>query len=170
MVILFFGIDAAPPRGADEPTEAQIMVEAWDARNRLVTSGLFHPAELSHRLPDWREWAVVSAKRRTILCLNMLEWVWSLARGFPVLTCFELGPLPAPAAGYLWREGDEREWQRLYGEWLQQWKDGGYLMAEFFHIKAGKPLDVRSEAWLAEADELGVLFMAEVNCQDDLFS
>lgn len=37
-------------------------------------------------------------------------------------------------------------------------------MVEFFHIKAGEPLDARSEAWLAEADELGVMLMAEGKC------
>lgn len=119
---------------------------------------------MSHHLPPWKAWTLFSAKRRTILCLNHLEWAWSLLHGYPVLTCFELGPLPAPAAGHLWRETDEGKWRRLYGDWLHQWKDGGYLMVEFFHIKAGEPLDARSEAWLAEADELGVMLMAEGKC------
>jgi hypothetical protein len=79
--------------------------------------------------------------------------VWSLLHGYPILTCFELGPLPAPATGYLWRETDERQWERQYDEWLSQWKEGSYKIGELFHIRPGGARDARSEMWLAEVDE-----------------
>ena len=93
---------------------------------------------------------LTEAKRRTIQSLNHLEWAWSVLNGYPVLTCFELGPLPAPAASQLWRASDEKAWTDLYIEWLWRWKDGSYKMVEFFYIEPKGQLDRRSELWLSE--------------------
>lgn len=81
--------------------------------------------------------------------------------GYPKFTCFELGLLPAPAARYLWREGDEPTWQRLYGEWLRQWEGGSYKMAELFHVDSSGNVNRRTEMWLVEVDEFGMVLMAE---------
>ncbi|KAB2573319.1 hypothetical protein DBV05_g7994, partial [Lasiodiplodia theobromae] len=97
--IFFFGL---PDRTHDLAAEAQTLIAVWDVKHALALTGLFDAAELAspQRVPDdWKQWALVSAKRRTILALHHLEWAWSLAHGRAVLTCFELGPLPAPAAG-----------------------------------------------------------------------
>lgn len=168
MTILFFGLPDLPNPDPDRTAaEAQTLIAAWPLKHALALTGLFDPAELAspQRVPDdWRAWAFVSAKRRTILALHHLEWAWSLAHGRPVLTCFELGPLPAPAAGCVWRARSEREWRGEYGGWLGRWEEsggGGYRMVEFFGIRAGEELGVRGEMWLAEADEFGVLLMAE---------
>lgn len=165
MTILFFGLDPHPnPNPSRTADEAQALIAAWPLKHALALTGLFDAAELDHRVPDdWRAWALVSAKRRTMLALHHLEWAWSLLHGRAVLTCFELGPLPAPAAGCVWRARDEREWRGEYGGWLGRWwgEGGLYRMVEFFRIRAGEALDERSEAWLAEADEFGVLLMAE---------
>jgi hypothetical protein len=105
---------------------------------------------------------MVTAKRRTIHSFHHVEWAWSVLHGYPVLTCFELGPLPAPPAKYLWQETEEKQWNLSYHKWLSVWKDGGfYRMMEFFHIDPNGPLDSRSQLWLSEADEYGMMVMAE---------
>jgi hypothetical protein len=159
LIILFFGLDDAPR--LERPADARLLVDAWEVKHRLAATGLFLDYEADHAMPPWPRWAAVSARRRTILAMHHLEYSWSLLHGYPVLTCFELGPLPAPAPGYLWREADERCWESLYEGWLRQWKDGSYSMVEFFHINPGGALDSRSEMWLAEADEFGMMLMAE---------
>ncbi|KAM0263346.1 hypothetical protein ACHAQJ_001202 [Trichoderma viride] len=162
LIILFFGIGQSPALA--HPIDAQLLIDMWDVKRRLASTGLFLEQESNHTLPSWKEWAIVSAKRRTILGLHHLEWAWSLRRGYPILTCFELGPFPAPAARYLWQNGQEKEWERLYKDWLRQWADGSYKMMELFRVNASKDsdaLDPRSELWLAEADEFGVMLMAE---------
>lgn len=104
---------------------------------------------------------MVSTKRRTILALHHVEWAWSVLHGYPELLCTELGPLPAPAAKRLWQEYRETEWERLYDGWLLQWKDGFFAMAELFSIRSSDKLDARTEKWLSEADEFGMMVMAE---------
>ena len=140
---------------------SQLLVDIWDQKARVARCGLIISEESSHTLPAWERWAFCEARRRTIKGLNHLEWAWSLLRGYPVLTCFELGPLPAPSPGYLWRAQNEKLWKGRYAEWMRAWPDGGYRMAEFFYIQPHGQLDSRTELWLSEADEYGMLLMAE---------
>jgi hypothetical protein len=141
--------------------DAQLLIEMWDVKHRLAETGLFLEEEINHTLPSWDKWAIFSAKRRTILGLHHLEWAWSQLHGYPILTCFELAPLPAPAATYLWREQDEKGWNNRYSKWLSKWNKGSYKMAELFNIDPGWNLNVRGEMWLAEVDEFGMMLMAE---------
>lgn len=143
------------------PLDAQFLVDMWEVKHHLARTGLYLEEEVGHTLPPWKKWATVTAKRRTIMALHHLEWVWSVLHGYPVLTCFELGPLPAPAAGYLWQEPDETQWELQYGKWLLQWTEGSYKIGELFHIKPGCEMDTRSEMWLAEVDEFGMMVIAE---------
>lgn len=163
LIILFFGIGHSPALA--HPIDAQLLVDMWNVKHKLASTGLFLEQESNHTLPSWKEWAIVSAKRRTIVGLHHLEFAWSLRFGYPILTCFELGPFPAPAARYLWQSDREEEWERLYKDWLKQWADGGsYKMTELFRVNGSKEsdaLDARSELWLAEADEFGMMLMAE---------
>lgn len=160
LIVLFFGT----PEGSfmTQRDQAQLLIDIWDIKHRLAATGLFLESESSHEVAQWKPWAVVSAKRRTILALHHLEWTWSIRNKYPTMPCFELGPLPAPAPSYLWAERDERRWQEAYRRWLRVWEEGGgYRMIEFFHIDSDKGLDVRTESWLAEADEFGMMLMAE---------
>lgn len=161
IILLFCFQDQDTEIAVSDPTAAEIIVSVWAVKHKLAMTGLFLDSELGDRQPAWKDWAMVSARRRTVLSLHHLEWAWSLLRGYPTLTCFELGPLPAPEPGYLWRETDEQTWQRQYRDWLGLWKDGSYKIAELFYINAGEPLSVRAEMWLAEADEFGMMLMAE---------
>jgi hypothetical protein len=166
MIVLFFDDVKVP--ALSHPMDAQLLVEIWSIKHSLSHTGLFLDVEVNHTMPSWQRWAIVSAKRRTMLALHHLEWAWSLLHGYPVLTCFDLGPLPAPAACYLWRESDEKQWVYQYDEWLSRWKEGSYKIGELFHIRANEALDERSEMWLAEADEFGMVLMAEGKCSFNL--
>lgn len=161
LIILFFGFEPSPI--LFHPLDAELLFQVWDVRQKLATTGLFLEEEVEHRQPSsWRDWVMVSAKRRIIMGYSHLEWAWSVTHGYPVLSCFELAPLPAPAATYLWQAGDWPSWERLYKEWLWKWRDGGgYKMVEFFDINPSGNLDLRSEMWFAEADDFGMLLMAE---------
>ncbi|KAH8172141.1 Zn2/Cys6 DNA-binding protein [Sarocladium implicatum] len=164
MITLFLGFGDAVTRDAHDPSDGEILVASWCMKEQLARTGLFLDAEVDHSLPDWREWAFTACKRRTILAMHHLEWAWSLMKGYPVLTCFELGPLPAPEPGYMWQETDERRWKRQYEKWLTTWRDGGgYRMYEFFHIGPKVEMDERTERWYAEADDFGMMLIAEVN-------
>ncbi|KAK7915221.1 hypothetical protein PG985_012924 [Apiospora marii] len=168
LIILFYG--SAKGQELSVRAQADLVLQLWDVKKRLAATGLFLPEEHDSNLttPRWRDWATVSAKRRTILAMHHLEWSWSLREGYPILTCFELAAQPAPAARHLWHETDEAKWGTLYGEWLRLWKDGGvYKIGEFFNIEAEGGLDARSERWLSEADEYGMMLMAETNAVGD---
>ncbi|KAK8071619.1 C6 finger-containing protein [Apiospora saccharicola] len=164
LIVLFYG----SPEGQELSVRAQadLILQLWDVKKRFAATGLFLPeeSEKSQHItpPRWQDWAAVSAKRRIILAMHHLEWSWSLRHGYPILTCFELAVVPAPSAGHLWRETDETTWSALYSDWLRHWKDGGvYKIGEFFNVEAEGRLDARSERWLSEADEYGMMLMAE---------
>ncbi|KAK9379009.1 uncharacterized protein V2V93DRAFT_360832 [Kockiozyma suomiensis] len=166
LIILLFGFNTPT---TSVRSETQIILDAWAAKDRLTESGLmldeFATDSTTLGVLSWQAWALTAAKRRTVLALHHVEWAWSLMRGYPVLSCFELGPLPAPDAGYLWRATDKDAWTSLYNDWLRKWAScgGRYRMAEIFSLDPIGPLSARTEMWLAEADEFGILLMAEVN-------
>jgi hypothetical protein len=161
MIVLFLGFSDGVCRDRLDPTNGDIMVASWCLKQRLAMTGLFTDAEATHTIPDWQHWAFTAAKRRTILAMHHFEWAWSLLNGYPILTCFELGPLPAPEAKHLWGETDERRWKAHYETWLRNWEDGGYRMYEFFYISKDTTLDERSERWYAEADDFGMMLIVE---------
>lgn len=140
---------------------ARLLIGVWAVKEQLAATGTLARAEIEQRAVDWHQWALIQAKRRTLLSLSHLEWAWSVEAGYPVLTCFELGPLYAPAAGPLWRALDEQEWEPAYTSFLHRWNGEGYRLAEFFHLNPDQPLDRRAEMWLAEADEFGMVLMVE---------
>jgi hypothetical protein len=167
-IMLFFGM--GDPRGPPPPHEAEIMIAIWDVKNSVANTGLFAAEEQQRGHgappPPWRTWAAINAKQRTIVSSHQIEWAWSILHGYPPLSCFEMGPLPAPAPKRLWEATDETSWQRLYARWRRQWPeddDGGgiFKMSEFLYSAPGVKLQRRAELWFGEADEFGMLLMAE---------
>lgn len=67
--------------------------------------------------------------------------------------------MPASAAKYLWQAKDGMEWETKYGRWLKGWEGEGYLQGEFMGIGEGIGIDERTERWVEEADEFGLMFM-----------
>lgn len=159
LIILLFGSKTTPPMS--NTGSAQLLVSTWEVKHRLAGTGLFLNSEVYHKLPVWREWAIVSAKRRTIHALHQQEWAWSVLYGYPELLCAELNTLPAPAGKRLWMECDEREWKRLCDRWLARWGDGFFAIAELIIIRPNAELSLRVERWMTEADEFGMMTMVE---------
>lgn len=68
--------------------------------------------------------------------------------------------MPAPAAKMLWQSQSKDHWECLYDQWLKSWVACGYLQGEFMMIQEGIKVDSRTEMWLEEADEFGMMFMS----------
>lgn len=161
LIVLFFCIPNKQSPSTNHPTDAELLVQVWNITGALTATSLFLDDESRNITPPWQEWAIVAAKRRTILALHHVEWAWSLLHGYPVLTCFELGPLPAPSPGFIWREENQTRWEKLYKSWLRKWPAGTYKMGELFRAGSGDGMGARGEMWLAEADEFGMMVAAE---------
>ena len=146
------------------PTAAQLLIRIWEVKRKLTNTGFFLASEMSGQVPSsWRSWALVSAKRRTIMSLHYVEYSWSVLHGYPTLECGEFEMVPAPAPRYLWYEVDEWAWRRLYGGWLRLWDGEVYLMRELYRavVGGGGGLGQRGELWLAEVDEFGGAMLSE---------
>ncbi|KAL2802365.1 hypothetical protein BJX63DRAFT_437954 [Aspergillus granulosus] len=159
LIILVFCMVNGPC--VESPMDPHILIEVWEVKTRLAATGLFLDPTTPHGLLSWSDWSLVSAKQRTIHGLYHFHYAWSLLRGYPTPLYGELGPLPAPPPRYLWEVSDEETWKRMYARFMQQWKDGPYLMSEMFSLNCNAPLEPRAERWLAEADEFGMMLMAE---------
>lgn len=124
----------------------------------VARTGLMLPEERDHVRPTWESWVHVTAKRRAIFSLYLLHWSYSVYHGQRSLECRALGFMPAPAPKFLWTAQTREIWEVGYQQWLAQWGDISYMMREFAAITTETALDRRSEIWLEDADELGVLF------------
>lgn len=162
LILLTISLFGLSPTLAMPPHEAvKVITNVWEVKTRLAATNLCLAEEQSSRVPSWSAWSIASAKRRTLLALNQLEWAWSLLHGYPELSCIELGPLPVPAAKHIWQARSEEEWDKLYRRWLPSWSDGLFLLSELFAVRPGEALSERAERWLAESDEFGIMLMTE---------
>ena len=123
-------------------------------------TGLMLQEETDHAVPPWDAWVHVTSKRRVIFTLYMLHWAYSVYHHLPSFNCDELGFMPAPAAKYLWQANTKQQWEGLYKRWLVQWDGQEYFQKEFLYVKPGLALDQRTQMWLEDADELGILFLS----------
>ena len=126
----------------------------------IADTGLVIQEETDHLVPTWEAWVHVSSKRRAVFTLYMLHWSYSVYHRLPSFNCDELGFIPAPAAKFLWQASDRHQWESLYKRWLIQWNDCECIQHEFTMVKSGVPLDRRTQMWLEDADELGILLMS----------
>lgn len=126
----------------------------------VARTGLFLTEERDCVQPSWEAWVHITAKRRAVFSLYLLHWSYSVYHNLESFACSQLGFMPAPAPKYLWQCESKDKWEELYAQWLAQWCDGPYMMSEFAAIQASTALEERSERWLEDADELGVLFFS----------
>ncbi|KAF2653022.1 hypothetical protein K491DRAFT_695081 [Lophiostoma macrostomum CBS 122681] len=124
----------------------------------IASTGLMLAEEKENTRPPWKLWVHVTAKRRAIFSLYLLHWSYGVYHGLESFPCRQLRFMPAPAPKFLWQAETEDRWKELYNRWLSQWGDCPYMMGEFAGIRAGTSLERRTEMWLEDADELGVLF------------
>ncbi|KAF2478214.1 uncharacterized protein BDR25DRAFT_206563 [Lindgomyces ingoldianus] len=126
----------------------------------VAQTGLMLTEERDHERSSWESWIHVTAKRRAVFSLYLLHWSYSVYHGLPSFECSQLGFMPAPAPKFLWQAETKEKWEELYNHWLAQWGNTPYMMREFAAIQSGPTLERRSEIWLEDADELGVLFFS----------
>lgn len=70
--------------------------------------------------------------------------------------------MPTPAPKILWQVECEETWTERYSQWLEYWRDGGlHRVEELMVIGPEIEIAARSQRWLEEADEFGLLLMSE---------
>ncbi|KUJ18407.1 uncharacterized protein LY89DRAFT_47862 [Mollisia scopiformis] len=131
-----------------------------------ASSGLVLQEETDHAVPSWQSWIHITSKRKAVFTLYMVHWSYSVYHGLQSFNCGELGFMPAPAAKFLWEARSEEQWVLLYQKWLAQWDGCEFMHHEFNYVKPGVMLDERTQRWLEDADELGILFSSIFNSTD----
>ncbi|KAK9342922.1 hypothetical protein V1522DRAFT_372421 [Lipomyces starkeyi] len=132
----------------------------------VAQTGLVMQEERDHVRPSWESWVHFTSKRRTLLALYLLHWSYGLLNSIPSFDCHELVFMPAPAAKSLWQISRKEEWEPLYDRWLIRWEGGAYIQQEFWEIEPGLMINSRTQKWLEEADEFGLMLMSLVNATD----
>lgn len=153
-----------PDEGSMRPeiNEEQLILDISEFSLQLASSGLaLHEETADGQTPQWHDWAIISAKRRTILTIYMLTWGWSVLRNYPSFYCHELQLMFAPSPKALWQAQTEIEWLSLYRKWQQRWNGDGYRIGELLSILPNQMIDRRTEDWLEEVDEFGMLLMSQ---------
>jgi len=128
--------------------------------SHVAKTGLMLTEERDNVRPSWRSWIHVTSKRRAVFSLYLLHWSYAVYHGLESFACSQLGFMPAPAAKFLWQCTRQEEWEDSYERWLGQWDGRIYFMSEFAAIHSCAGLDRRTEMWLEDADELGVMFFS----------
>ncbi|UKZ84185.1 uncharacterized protein TrAFT101_000103 [Trichoderma asperellum] len=148
-----------------EINEEKLILDISEISLRLASSGLALHEETTGegKISQWHDWTMMSAKRRTILTIYMLTWAWSVWRNYPSFYCHELQLMLAPSPKALWQAPTETEWLPLYQKWFQKWGGDGYRIGELLSISPKHIVDRRTEDWLEEVDEFGMLLMSQVN-------
>lgn len=153
-------------------SEEQLILDISETSLQLASGGLTLHEETAAdgQPPPWYDWAIMSAKRRTILTIYMLTWAWSVWRNYPSFYCHELQLMFAPSPKALWQAQTETEWLPLYQKWLQKWNGDGYRIGELLSISPKHIMDRRTEDWLEEVDEFGMLLMSQGESQPWMLS
>jgi hypothetical protein len=128
--------------------------------NYVGSVGLVLEEETAHVRPGWEAWVNITARRRAVFTIYLAHWSLSAYHGLPSFDCQELRYMFAPAPKLLWQAKDKDEWESHYDRWLLEWEKDEYLHGEIADIKLNVSLDKRSEKWLEETDEFGMLIMA----------
>jgi hypothetical protein len=156
-IILLFPAPRQPPRQMfDLPTLSSMQ----NLGLHVTRSSLVRPEELIKARPKWKDWIEADSKRRALLLFYAFEWINAKVNNFAELTCGTPGVLPAPSSKVLWTAANKQEWEVAYDRWLGRWAgQKPYSLRELFEQTPDAELDERSEMWLEETDELGMLLM-----------
>ncbi|KFY13567.1 hypothetical protein V491_06360 [Pseudogymnoascus sp. VKM F-3775] len=163
-IILLF---PTPQKPTTNNLTLQTVVSLQEVGYYVGQTGLMLRAEASHVRPTWEAWILVNTKRRTMSALYCLEWIYAMLNKLPTFPCTELGFMPAVSSKALWHARTKDEWEATYNCWLARWTVGGpYLMRELMAVQPGPELDLRTEMWLEEVDEFGMMYMSLVNATE----
>jgi hypothetical protein len=81
--------------------------------------------------------------------------------GFTAFPCADVDFMPAPAGKVLWNATSREKWEVAYDRWLGRWAGLSiYSVGDLQRVYRGPDLDLRSEMWLEEADEFGIMCIA----------
>ena len=128
--------------------------------NYVGSLGLILQEEIEHTQPSWESWVNITSRRRAIFTLYLIHWALSAYYGLSSFDCQELKYMLAPAPKQLWQATSRAEWESRYHRWLAEWQGQEYLHGEIAEIGEPILMDVRSDRWLRDADEFGLLVMA----------
>ncbi|KAH6722103.1 C6 finger domain-containing protein [Leptodontidium sp. MPI-SDFR-AT-0119] len=146
--------------------DTALFSEIQQVVRHTALSGMVLQEENENIMPSWEAWVHVTSKRRAVLTLYLLHWAYSVYHHVPSFNCDELAYIPAPAPKYLWQATSEGQWEELYVRWLAQWQGRQYLQHEFISVAPGPFLDERTQMWLEDTDEFGILFLSIINATD----
>jgi hypothetical protein len=158
--ILFLFTDSIARNHAEDQ---EVILKLQDLTLDLALAGLLLEAEKDSRVPSWNEWILMAARRRTVLVSHQICWAWSVIHSYPQFMCREIGFMPTVESKTLWQARTESEFQQSYTTWLAKWTDGLHIMQELMLIEPEGDLPERTERWLEDVDELGMMLMTEVN-------
>lgn len=148
----------------------QAMMNLQDLAWMTTRQGIVCGAEQQHTRPNWEEWIVVEAKRRTLYVMYMFDDVISKQEGTPTFLGVELVGLPAPGSKSLWTSSTRQEWQKRYNTHLADWPNGGLCIDELWAMPSELgDIDIakrrsRVERWMEDLDEFGMLIYAVTSC------
>jgi hypothetical protein len=84
----------------------------------------------------------------------------AMLNNFQSFPCTNAEYMPAPAGKVLWEIPAQEKWEVAYDRWLGRWAGlDVFTLGDLENMMPGPTLDLRSEMWLEEADELGILLM-----------
>lgn len=137
-----------------------LFVAVQEMSDHVLSTGMLLHEEADHVRPHWRIWTHIEAKRRTLVCIFLVQFAYSSCQGRIHFSCVQLGRMRAPGPKWLWQAADEKRWTNLYARWLAQWNGKEIIQAELFLVEHGPVMDPRVEMWLEDADELSILMMS----------
>lgn len=143
--------------------DQKVILKLQDFTLDLALAGLLLKAEKDSRVPEWQDWILMAARRRTVLVFHQICWAWSVIHSYPQFMCHEIAFMPTVESKILWQARTENEFQQSYTTWLPKWRDGLHIMQELILIDTEGELPERMERWLEDVDELGMMLMPEVN-------
>ncbi|VUC35716.1 unnamed protein product [Clonostachys rosea] len=157
IVLLFPNTQKLPVKMFDLSTLAALKEFGQYIRNGTVMMA----EEVSHTRPSWQQWLQVSCKRRSLISFYCFEWMNAMLNNFAHFPCNVAEFMPAPAGKVLWEITEQEKWEVAYDRWLGRWAGlGVYTLGDLDSIAPGPTLDLRSDMWLEEADELGILLLS----------
>jgi hypothetical protein len=159
-IILLFPVPHQPP---NKMLDLSILAILQEVGFQVSQSTLDLPEEVSHTRPQWEDWILAGCKRRTLMVLYSFEWINTTLNDLAIKPCMHIKHMLAPTGKVLWGASTREKWQSCYDRWLGRWAGmGNYTIEDLKKTLTIQDLDIRSEMWLAEADEFGLLFMSMV--------
>ena len=156
---------SAPETNGKPSIDSATILRVQQVVYRLATTGiLMSEAEKNGARPAWKDWIMLSAKRRTVLTMYAFDGVYTTMNDKPAFPAYELRFMPVPGIKSLWQARDETQWENLYDSWLRECTGGCFLRRELMAMPEPRSQrEARLQYWLENVDEFGMMLMTVVN-------